>query len=122
MKKIHFSKLKTCMMLLAAAVVIYSCSKESISDHVSETDMQFTQMKGALAGSCEDDCIEPGSSTFYPVSDMATLSVGKNTKSVRYHTYKPETECVLVVTDAITSGKSKAQETIQIIANVMDVK
>ena len=102
------------MMLLAAAVVIYSCSKESISDHVSETDMQFTQMKGALAGSCEDDCIEPGSSTFYPVSDMATLSVGKNTKSVSYSAYNTETDFVVEVTYAITAGPANAKATITI--------
>ncbi len=114
MKKIHFSKLKTCMMLLAAAVVIYSCSKESISDHVSDSDLQFTQTKGALAGSCEDDCIEPESSTFYPASDMATGSSGINTKSVSYSAYNTETDFVVEVTYAITAGPSKAKATITI--------
>ncbi len=114
MKKNHFSKLKTCLMLLAAAVVMYSCSKESISDPVSETDMQFTQMKGALAGSCEDDCIEPESSTFYPASDMATLSVGRNTKSVSYSAYNTETDFVVEVTYDITAGPSNAKATITI--------
>jgi hypothetical protein len=71
-------------------------------------------MRIASVGSCEDDCIEPGSSTFYPVSGMATGSAGPNTKSVSYTAYNTETDFVVEVTYAITAGKSAAKATIRI--------
>ncbi len=101
-------------MLVAAAVVMYSCSTESVSDQILEKDFQFTQMNEALAGSCEDDCIEPGSEIYYPVSDMATLSVGRNTKSVSYTAYNTEKDFVVEVTYAITAGPPNAKATITI--------
>ena len=114
MKNSLFIKLKTSMMLLAAVGVMYSCSKESTLEDLSDNDLQFTRLKGASAGSCAEDCIEPGSSIFYPVSGMATLSVGKNKKSVSYKAYNTETDFVVEVTYAITAGSSKAKATITI--------
>ena len=73
------------------------------------TDMLNTQMRLAPAGSCEDDCIEPGSLVFFPVSGMATGSAGPNTKSVTYTAYNTETDFVVEVTYAITAGSSKAK-------------
>ncbi len=113
MKNSHWSKLKIYIMLLAAASVMYSCSKESVDD-LPDTELLSAQMLIASAGSCDEDCIEPGTSIFYPVSDMATLSVGKNTKSVSYTAYNTETEFVVKVTYAITAGHSKANATITI--------
>lgn len=125
MKNSHWSKLKIYMLLLAAASVMYSCSKESILDDLPDTDLQKVQilkdtdllnaqMRIASAGSCSEDCIEPGSSIFYPVSDMATLSVGINTKSVSYAAYNTETDFVVEVTYTVTAGPSKANATITI--------
>lgn len=119
------SKLKICMMLLAAASLMYSCSEESILDDLPDTDLQKTQifkdtdllnaqMRMASAGSCAEDCIEQGSSIFYPDSDMATLSVGKNTKSVSYSAYNTETDFVVEVMYAVTAGPSQAKATITI--------
>ncbi|QCY69093.1 DUF1566 domain-containing protein [Antarcticibacterium flavum] len=114
MKKDQFRRLRTSLTLLAAAVVMFSCSTESVSDQILEKDLQFTPMNKALAGSCEDDCIEPGSEIYYPVSDMATLSVGRNTKSVSYTAYNTETDFVVEVTYAITAGPPNAKATITI--------
>ena len=104
------------MLLLAAAGVMFSCSLESITDDFPDTDLQFAQLRiaQAVAGSCEDDCIEPGSDIYYPVSDEATLSVGPNTKSVSYTAYNTETDFVVDVTYAITSGRSNPEATITI--------
>ncbi len=110
------------MMLLAAAVVIYSCSKESVSDQILEKDLQFTQMNVALAGSCEGNCIEPESSIFFPVSDMATGSSGINTKSVSYSAYNTETDFVVEVTYDITAGPSQAKATITIAIDGNEVE
>ncbi len=103
-------------MLFAAAGVMYSCSLGPESDDLSETDLQFAQLQiaQAVAGSCEDDCIESGSETFYPVSDEATLSIGPNTKSVIYEAYNTETDFVVDVTYSITAGSSNAEATITI--------
>jgi hypothetical protein len=120
MKNSNMSKLKTCMMLLLAAGVMYSCSLDTITDDLPGADLQNesillkSQMQIASAGSCEDDCIEPGSSTFFPVSDMATESAGPNTKSVSYTAYNTETDFVVEVTYAITAGLSNAEATITI--------
>lgn len=104
------------MMFLGATAVMYSCSKESlkISDDLSDTDLLNTQMLKLSDRSCEENCIEPGSSIYYPVSDMKTLSVGPNTKSVSYTAYNTETDFVVEVTYAITAGPSKAEATITI--------
>lgn len=116
MKNFHFINLKTCMLLLAVAGVMFSCSLESITDDLPDTDLQFVQMRiaQAEAGSCEDDCIEPGSTDFFPISDMATGSTGPNTKSVSYTAYNTETDFVVEVTYDITSGPSNAEATITI--------
>ncbi len=122
MKKIYFRKLKSCMMLLVAAGVFYSCSQETITDELPDPDLQIANILVGPAGSCDADCIEPGSTTFYPVSDMATENVGKNTKSVSYTAYNTETDFVVEVTYAITAGKSKAEATITIDINGDEVE
>jgi hypothetical protein len=38
-------------------------------------------------------CWDCGGSTFYPVSDLASQMVGRNTKSVSYTAYNTETAC-----------------------------
>lgn len=116
MKNFPFINLKTCMLLLAVAGVMFSCSLESITDDLPDTDLQFVQMRiaQAEAGSCKDDCIEPGSTDFFPISDMATGSAGPNTKSVSYTAYNTETGFVVEVTYDITSGPSNAEATITI--------
>ena len=101
-------------MLLMAAVVMYSCSKDSFEEDLFTNDFQNTQMQKSSAASCESDCIEPESEIYYPVSDMATRSAGPNTKSVSYSAYNTETDFVVEVTYAITAGKSKAKATITI--------
>jgi len=120
MKNSNMSKLKTCMMLLLAAGVMYSCSLDTITDDLPEADLQneqillSTQLRIASASSCEDDCIEPGSTDFFPVSDMATGSAGPNAKSVSYTAYNTETDFVVEVTYEITAGRSNAEATITI--------
>ena len=125
MKNYQWSKLKACMMLFLAAGVMYSCSLDTITEDLKEADLQAeqilentdllnTNMRIAPTGSCEDDCIEPGSEIYYPVSDMASISAGPNTKSVSYSAYNTETDFVVEVTYAITAGKSKAKATIVI--------
>ncbi|WP_157972028.1 fibrobacter succinogenes major paralogous domain-containing protein [Pleomorphovibrio marinus] len=101
------------MMLLAAAGVMYSCSLET--DDFPDTDLQFAQLRIAqdVAGSCDGDCIEPGTEIYYPFSDMATGSAGPNTKSVSYTAYNTETDFVVEVT-YVTSGRSNAEATISI--------
>jgi hypothetical protein len=114
MKNVQWIKLKTCMMVLTAAVVMYSCSKESLVYDLQDTDLLRVQMRTASAGSCEVDCIEPGGSVFFPVSDMATGSSGINTKSVSYSAYNTETDFVVEVTYAITAGPTAAKAIITI--------
>lgn len=114
MKNMHFSNLKKIMILIASAVVLYSCSKDSFEEDFSAKDFQSTQILKTSAASCEDDCIEPGGSVFFPVYDTATQSAGKNTKTVSYSAYNTETDFVVEVTYAITAGKSKAKATITI--------
>ena len=112
-------------MLFVAAGAMYSCSLDTLTDDLQQedlqaeqvlenTDIQNSNMRIASAGSCGDDCIEPGSKTFYPVSDNAKLRVGKNTKSVSYEAYNTETDFVVEVTYTITTGPSKAKSTIKI--------
>ncbi len=108
------------MMLFAAAGVMNSCSLETISEDLqnaqtmSNTDLENAPILMAPAGSCEDDCIEPGSEMYFPVYDMASGSAGPNTKSVSYKAYNTETDFVVEVTYAITAGPSKAKATITI--------
>lgn len=86
----------------------------SSTDLLSEgvgTDMLNPNMRIA---SSDDDCITPGSTDFFTVSETATESSGKNTKSVSYSAYNTETDFVVEVTYAITAGKSKAKATISI--------
>lgn len=111
-----------------AILFLASCGMESMTgmqpdqeitsaDLLSEgtdTDMSNAQMRISSAGSCESDCIEPGSSIFYPASDMASLSVGRNTKSVSYTAYNTETDFVVEVTYAITAGPTDAKAIITI--------
>ncbi|WP_223276059.1 DUF1566 domain-containing protein [Algoriphagus aquimarinus] len=112
---------------LLAVLFLYSCGIDSINDIQPDqgnsaellsknidTDLLNANMRIAPTVSCADGCIEPGSSTFYPASDMASLSVGKNTKSVSYKAYNTETDFVVEVTYAITAGPSKAKATITI--------
>jgi hypothetical protein len=102
--------------LFVSAAVLFSCQKEevvSLEDGVMLKALTIANYEAASAG-CEDDCIEPGSSTLYPVSDMATLSVGINTKSVSYIAYNTETDFVVEVTYAITAGPSDAKAIITI--------
>ena len=103
-------------MLLAAVGVMYSCSLGPESHDLPDTDLQFAQLRIAqdVPGSCEDDCIEPGSTDFFPISDMATGSAGPNTKSVSYTAYNTETDFVVEVTYDIISGLSNAEATITI--------
>ena len=110
----YFSKLKVSMILIAAAVVMYSCSKDSFEEDLSAKDFQNTQILKTSVASCEDDCIEPGGSVFFPVYDTATGSAGPNTKTVSYSAYNTETDFVVEVTYTITAGKSKAKATITI--------
>ncbi|MFC3416855.1 fibrobacter succinogenes major paralogous domain-containing protein [Algoriphagus hitonicola] len=119
MKNFQWSKLKACTVLFVIAGVMCSCSLDTLTDDLSKvdfqtekilesTDIQTANMRIASTASCENDCIEPGSSTFYPVSDMATASSGINTKSVSYSAYNTETDFVVEVTYAITSGPTDA--------------
>jgi hypothetical protein len=123
MKNSKWSKLKACMMLLVAAGLMYSCSLDTLTDDLQEADLQTEQilqntdiqnsnMRIAPAVSCAEGCIESGS--YYPVSNVATLSVGKNTKSVSYTAYNTETDFVVEVTYAIIAGSSKSKTTIVI--------
>ena len=114
--------------LLAPLIVLQflaSCGMESMNDMqpdlensaellLKNSDSDLLNMRITSTGSCEDDCIEPGSEIYYPVSDMASISAGPNTKSVSYSAYNTETDFVVEVTYAITAGKSKAKATIVI--------
>ncbi len=112
--------MNTFMMLFAAAGVMNSCSLETISEDLqnaqtmSNTDLENAPILMAPAGSCEDDCIEPGSEMYFPVYDMASGSAGPNTKSVSYKAYNTETDFVVEVTYAITAGRSRAKARITI--------
>jgi len=120
--------MKKLLLPFLAILFLASCDMESMTDMqpdqeitnadlLSEginTDMLNTNMRLTSAGSCEDDCIEPGSSDFYPVSDMASLSVGVNTKSVSYTAYNTETHFIVEVTYAITAGPTDAKGIITI--------
>lgn len=112
---------------LFAILFLFSCGTESMIDmqpdlekstellaRKIDTDMQTSNMRIASTASCTDDCIEPGSEVYYPVSDMATGSSGKNTKSVSYSAYNTETDFVVEVTYAITTGPANAKATITI--------
>lgn len=82
-----------------------------------DADLLNSQFRIGPTGSCETDCIEPGSESYYPVSDVATRRSGKNTKSVSYSAYNTETDFVVEVTYAITAGpppNAKATITIAI--------
>lgn len=122
-------------MLFVAAGVMYSCSLDTLTDDSQEADLQTEQMMEntamqnanlriaqAVAGSCADDCIEAGSTDFYPVSDMAMGSAGPNTKSVSYMAYNTETDFVVDVTYAITAGKSKAKAILTIAIDGNEVE
>jgi uncharacterized protein (TIGR02145 family) len=100
--------------LFVSAAVLFSCQKEEVVSLEDGVMLKALTIANDEVGSCEDDCIEPGSSTFYPVSDMASLSVGKNTKSVSYTAYNTETDFVVEVTYAITAGPSDAKAIITI--------
>lgn len=120
--------MKKLLLPFLAILFLASCDMESMTDMqpdqeitnadlLSEginTDMLNTNMRLTSAGSCESDCIEPGSSDFYPVSDMASLSVGVNTKSVSYSAYNTETDFIVEVTYAITAGPTDAKAIITI--------
>ncbi|RAI94755.1 hypothetical protein, partial [Algoriphagus yeomjeoni] len=98
-----------------ALLFFASCGTESMTDmqpdqgvsteflaNTSDSDLLNANMR-IVSGSCEGDCIEPGGVN-YPISDMTSLTVGKNTKSVSYYAYNTETDFVVDVTYAITSG------------------
>lgn len=88
-----------------------------------DTDLLNSQFRIGPTGSCETDCIEPGSESYYPVSDVATGRSGRNTKSVSYSAYNTETHFVVEVTYAITAGpppNAKATITIDIAGNIME--
>ncbi|RPA66876.1 DUF1566 domain-containing protein [Cyclobacteriaceae bacterium YHN15] len=128
--------MKKLLLPFLAILFLASCGMESMNDMqpdqeitaedlLSEgidTDMLNTNMRLAPAGSCDDDCIEPGGSVFYPVSDMAMLSVGRNTKSVSYSAYNTETDFVVEVTYAITAGPANARATIRIAIDGNEVE
>ncbi|MEB2779708.1 DUF1566 domain-containing protein [Algoriphagus sp. C2-6-M1] len=125
MKNSQWSKLKSCMMLLATASVMYSCSLDTLTDDLQEadlqneqilqnTDLQNANMRIAPTVSCAKGCIEEGSEIYYPASDMTMESVGPNTKSVSYSAYNTETDFVVEVTYAISAGPSNAEATITI--------
>ncbi|RPA68552.1 hypothetical protein EF405_08175 [Cyclobacteriaceae bacterium YHN15] len=120
--------MKKLLVPFLAILFLASCGMESMNDlmpdqeitaedHLSEgngKDMLNTNMRLAPAGSCDDDCIEPGSTDFYPVSDMASIRSGRNTKSVSYSAYNTETDFVVEVTYDITAGPPNAKATIVI--------
>jgi len=120
--------MKKLLVPFLAILFLASCGMESMTDMqpdqeitaedlLSEgvaTDMLNTQMRLAPAGSCDDDCIEPGGSVFFPVSATATGTSGINTKSVSYSAYNTETDFVVEVTYAITAGPPNAKATITI--------
>lgn len=130
--------MKKLLVPFLAILFLASCGMESMTDLqpdqeitaedlLSEgvgTDMLNTNMRlaQAAAGSCDDDCIEPESEIYYPISDMATGSSGINTKSVSYSAYNTETDFVVEVTYAITTGpaNAKATITIDIAGNIME--
>ena len=125
MKIFQWRKLKACLMLFVAAGIMYSCSLDTLTEDLQQadlqaeqilenTDLQNTNMRLTTAGSCEGDCIEPGSEIYYPASDMTSLTVGINTKSVSYSAYNTETDFVVEVTYAITAGPANAMSTITI--------
>ncbi|MCL6257686.1 DUF1566 domain-containing protein [Aquiflexum sp. TKW24L] len=129
--------MKKLLLPFFAILFLASCGMESVTDMqpdqeitaedlLSEgigTDILNKNMRLAAAGSCESDCIEPGGSVFFSVSDVATLRVGRNTKSVSYSAYNTETYFVVEVTYAITAGpppNAKATITIDIAGNIME--
>lgn len=127
--------MKKLPLLFFAILFLSSCEMESMNDMqpnqeitsadlLSEgvgTDMLNTNMRLATAGSCEADCIERGSEIYYPITDMATLSVGRNTKSVSYSAYNTETDFVVEVTYAITAGSANAKATIAVVIDGNEV-
>jgi hypothetical protein len=120
--------MKKLLVPFFAILFLASCGLESMTDMqpdqeitaedlLSEgiaTDMLNTQMRLSPAGSCASDCIDPGSKDFYPASDVASLSVGINTKSVSYKAYNTETDFIVEVTYAITAGPTDAKAIITI--------
>ncbi|WP_103926681.1 Lcl C-terminal domain-containing protein [Algoriphagus boritolerans] len=120
MKNSHWGNLKSRIMLFVAAGAMYSCSLDTVTDDLQEADLQTEQtqqninMRMAPTVSCAEVCIEEGSEIYYPVSDMATGTSGKNTKSVSYTAYNTETDFVVEVTYTITSGPANAKATISI--------
>ncbi len=120
--------MKKCLVPFLTILFLTSCEIENMTDIQPDqgitsenpqskginTDLLNTHMRVAPAGSCESDCIEQGSSNFYPVSDMASLSAGINTKSVSYTAYNTETDFVVEVTYVIIAGPSNAEATILI--------
>ncbi|SDC88360.1 Protein of unknown function [Algoriphagus faecimaris] len=108
-----------------ALLFFASCGMENMNDILPDQELSSTDLLSEGVGtdmlnpnmriaSSDDDCITPGSLDFYPVTDEATRSSGKNTKSVSYSAYNTETDFVVEVTYAITAGKSKAKATISI--------
>jgi len=112
--------------LILIMIFLTSCSLDSTledinqaedleeSEILTETDSQYSNMRLMSPESCEDYCIEPGTSVFYPVSDMATQTVGINTKSVSYSAYNTETDFIVEVTYKITAGPANARASISI--------
>ncbi|WP_425639321.1 DUF1566 domain-containing protein [Algoriphagus yeomjeoni] len=117
--------MKKLLAPLLAILFLASCGTESMNDMqpdlenstellVKNSDSDLLNMRITSTASSTDGCIEPGSEDYYPVSDMASLTVGKNTKSVSYSAYNTETEFVVEVTYAITTGPANAKATITI--------
>ncbi|MEN2283279.1 hypothetical protein AAGF08_14130 [Algoriphagus sp. SE2] len=127
--------MKKLLLPFLAILFLASCEMESMNDIQPDQeiasadllsegggpDMFNTNMRLAAAGSCETDCIEPGSEIYYPVTDMATLNVGRNTKSVSYSAYNTETDFVVEVTYAIIAGSAKAKATIVVVIDGNEV-
>ncbi|SMD42766.1 hypothetical protein SAMN00777080_1331 [Aquiflexum balticum DSM 16537] len=128
--------MKKLLVPFLAILFLASCGMESVTDMQPDqevtsedlliegigTDKLNENMRLAPAGSCESDCIEQGGSVFFSVSDVATLRVGRNTKSVNYSAYNTETDFVVEVTYAITAGPPNAKATIRIdiAGNIME--
>ncbi|MCH6235744.1 DUF1566 domain-containing protein [Cognataquiflexum rubidum] len=127
--------MKKLLMPFLAILFLASCGMENMTDMQPDlensgdllaknidADLLNSQFRIGPTGSCETDCIEPGSEIYYPVSDVATGRSGRNTKSVSYSAYNTETHFVVEVTYAITAGPAKAKATITIAIDGNEVE
>lgn len=116
----QFTRLLTpCMVLL---LLVVSCQKEDIAVNENNENLQRKSAPSSATSfvidpnltfvdytDCVSACIEPGATTYYTVSGSDTRSAGPNTKLVSYRAYNTETQFVLDVHYAVTSGSSGAQ-------------